>query len=210
VCAVRPADEPAIRNEGILAGPLIDDSTGNVVGMLKVEQLGFQDLHFSNLQTFQVLCEWIGRSYGNAMRMETDRNQALINRETQIMTHTFYERQRDFLVRLGQRLGFDITMLIIRLDNADEVGDERAAAVPIMLREVSRGILRTTDLLFEHQASSHQYCVLLPGTPPQSTHTVAEKLLSALRTEAATDLSDARFSITVHGLYNRQAVENIA
>jgi hypothetical protein len=37
----------------------------------------------------------------------------------------------------------------------------------------------------------------------------AEKLLTALRTEAASGLSDARFSITVQGLYNRQTVEDV-
>ena len=64
------ADEPLLRGEGLLAGPLINGETGAVVGMLKIEAIGFLDLNLSNVQNFHVLCDWVGAALANAQRVE--------------------------------------------------------------------------------------------------------------------------------------------
>lgn len=69
-CLCSP-DEPSEQDlgpEGVLAGPLIDGSTGEVLGMLKVEALGFLDLTIASVQKFRLLSEWIGTAYGSALR----------------------------------------------------------------------------------------------------------------------------------------------
>lgn len=70
VCAASEADEEVLRKEGVLAGPLMDNENGDVLGMLKVEVLGLFELHFTNVQTFRVLCDWIADAYVNARRLE--------------------------------------------------------------------------------------------------------------------------------------------
>jgi polysaccharide biosynthesis protein PelD len=65
-----PADEPLLRGQGLLAGPLVNEETGAVVGMLKIEAMGFLDLNLSNVQNFRVLCEWVGAALANAQRVE--------------------------------------------------------------------------------------------------------------------------------------------
>jgi hypothetical protein len=208
LCVANPADETLLAGEGVLAGPLVDDQTGDIVGMLKIEQLSFLDLHFSNVQTFKAVCEWIAHSYLNARNLQAAQAEALINTRTRIMTHTFFERQRDFLIKLGQRVGFEISMIVIRLENADEVGDARASAIPVVLNSISQGILRSTDLLFEHQAG-YQYCVMLPNTPAENAHKVVAKLKERLSEETRESLADARFSMTVQNVYQMQNEKNI-
>jgi hypothetical protein len=70
LCAANERDEQSLLREGVLAGPLMDKETGDVLGMLKVEALGFFELHFTNVQTFGVLCDWIADAYVNARRLE--------------------------------------------------------------------------------------------------------------------------------------------
>lgn len=70
VCAASEQDEEILLKEGVLAGPLMDNETGDVLGMLKVEELGLFELHFTNVQTFRVLCDWIADAYVNARRFE--------------------------------------------------------------------------------------------------------------------------------------------
>jgi hypothetical protein len=70
MCAANRDDELILGHEGVLAGPLIDRETGDVMGMLKIEKMGFFDLHFSNVQTFHVLCDWIADAYLNARRFQ--------------------------------------------------------------------------------------------------------------------------------------------
>ena len=65
-----PADELLLSGEGVLAGPLVNGETGAVVGMLKIEAIGFLNLNLSNVQNFHILCEWVGAALANAQRVE--------------------------------------------------------------------------------------------------------------------------------------------
>ena len=69
VC-VEPEHDALLRGEGMLAGPLVSEETGEVVGMLKVEEIPFVELNPSTVQNFRVACEWIGKAYDNAQSFE--------------------------------------------------------------------------------------------------------------------------------------------
>jgi polysaccharide biosynthesis protein PelD len=68
--ATSPADASILGTEGVLAGPLINEETGDVVGMLKIEAIEFLDLNWTNVQNFRVICNWIGEALANAQRIE--------------------------------------------------------------------------------------------------------------------------------------------
>ena len=44
---VNPEHEAILRGEGMLAGPLVSEETGKVIGMLKVEEIPFVELTLS-------------------------------------------------------------------------------------------------------------------------------------------------------------------
>lgn len=70
--------QEVLGTEGILAGPLMDVDTGNVVGMLKVEALPMTMLRPDTLQAFRGLCEWIGGAYRKAQAFE-EANRSRVN-----------------------------------------------------------------------------------------------------------------------------------
>jgi hypothetical protein len=67
---VRPDDAEVLGGEGLLAGPLVNPDTREVIGMLKIESLRFLDLHMTTAHNFRVLCEWIGAAVARAQRVE--------------------------------------------------------------------------------------------------------------------------------------------
>jgi hypothetical protein len=67
---VNPEHETILRREGILAGPLVSEETGTVVGMLKIEEIAFVELNPSTVQNFIIVCNWVGTAYDNAQRFE--------------------------------------------------------------------------------------------------------------------------------------------
>lgn len=69
--AAAPADETVLAGEGVLAGPLVNLETGEVIGMLKIEEMGFLQLNVTTLENFRLLCEWIGTAFAQARRFET-------------------------------------------------------------------------------------------------------------------------------------------
>ena len=54
----------------MLAGPLRDSSTGEVLGMLKIERIDFQDMTLDTLGVFQGVCDWIGMVIANQRHIE--------------------------------------------------------------------------------------------------------------------------------------------
>lgn len=67
---VERADEPLLRDEGVLAGPIVNADSGAFVGMLKIEAIGFLDLNPESVQNFRTLCDWIGAALAHAERVE--------------------------------------------------------------------------------------------------------------------------------------------
>lgn len=66
----KSAHAPILGDEGMLAGPLVSGETGVVVGMLKIEDLAFRDLHPTNVENFRLLCDWIGTAFAKAQRVQ--------------------------------------------------------------------------------------------------------------------------------------------
>jgi hypothetical protein len=67
---VNPEHAAILHAEGMLAGPLVSEETGKLVGMLKVEDIPFIELTPSSVQSFRILCDWIGTAYDKAVRYE--------------------------------------------------------------------------------------------------------------------------------------------
>jgi len=70
LCAINPDDEKALGNEGVLAAPLIDNESGEIFGMLKIEEIDFMELNLSSLESFRSLCHLIGSAYARARRYQ--------------------------------------------------------------------------------------------------------------------------------------------
>jgi hypothetical protein len=69
--AAAAEDEHVLAGEGLLAGPLLNVDSGEVIGMLKIEEMGFLDLSVTSIENFRLLCEWIGTAYAQARRFES-------------------------------------------------------------------------------------------------------------------------------------------
>jgi len=207
LCCADSADEKLLAGEGLLAGPLMSEEKGEVFGMLKIEQLGFLKLNFSNIQTFNALCRWVGTAYANARLYEAVRSDSLVSQDSQLFSQGFFQRHTAHLAELARRIGFDLSMLILRLENDDELSSQERGLIPAALAQAVQDVLRKTDLVFEHRRGAYEYAVVLPATPVRNAEIVAEKLLRAMRELLQDGASQARFSTTLQNL-NQEAVES--
>ncbi|MGE3624059.1 MAG: hypothetical protein AB7H77_09360, partial [Bdellovibrionales bacterium] len=67
---VREDDEKILAGQGMLAGPIVDESTGAIFGMLKIEEIGFTDLGIRTHEVFRLVCTWIARVCVNINKYE--------------------------------------------------------------------------------------------------------------------------------------------
>jgi polysaccharide biosynthesis protein PelD len=207
LCAASAEDHAALQGQGILAGPVAAPGSGDIVGMLKIEKLGFLDLNVSSVQTFRVLCEWIGAAYANALRYQAASAEALVNEETTLYSFSFFKRQTAFLCGLARRVGFDVTMLVLRVENGPALKEEDRLQALLLMSSAVKAVLRTTDMAFDSQRSDVECSIVLPNTSAETAEIVQAKLLAHL---SAGSLAEARFAADIHVLYDSRGKQTEA
>jgi hypothetical protein len=167
-----------------MAGPLIDSSTGKLLGMLKVEQIPFLDFNVGSLHTLKAVCAWVAAAYGNAV---AHRDSQIEDENTRLYSSSYLERQSDYLTQIARRFEFDLTLLAFGVEH-ERLPEDAARRLPVVLGRVSRDVLRGTDLVFGHQIRGTEFSVLLPGATAEGAMVVADKLVSALRDACGYDV----------------------
>jgi hypothetical protein len=184
VSAATPAGERLLEGEGLMAGPLIDPSTGTLFGMLKIEELRFLDFNLGSLQTFKAVAAWIAAAYGSAV---AHKRSQIEDDATRLYGAGYLDRQTGYLTGVARRFGFDLTLLTFRIQS-DDLNEQARQALPAILGDVSRQVLRGTDLVFGEPSHGTEFSVLLPGATAESALLVAEKLAAALREACGHDV----------------------
>ncbi len=176
LCVARAADEKALAGEGVLAGPLQDPETDEVYGMLKIEALGLLDLTPTTIENFQLLCDWIGSNMAIAKRYEDATSERILDPEAGLLSAQLFDRQKEFLVKLAERVDFDLTMLIVGFEGEGELSREEALSVGRIVAVAVGQWLRETDLAFQWLPVGRRFAVLLPATNGAGARLVMRKL----------------------------------
>lgn len=160
--AVNADEEKTLGHEGILAGPLTSVDSGEVVGMLKIEKLGFLDLHVSSLENFRILSDWVGTAYSNARRFSKAQSNMLMNDDRTLLTDTAFQQQSKYLKVMGERFGIDVTALHLRAEGVDVLHEDRRQAVIQAIRDVVAQHMSPLVQAFEYRQSGREFALLLP------------------------------------------------
>ncbi len=168
--------EVALDGQGILAGPISDPDTKRVIGMLKVEQMDFTSLSLNTVETFRALSEWIGTALVNARNYQTVKTEAIVNPERNILSYSYFKRQSEYMRTLAKRVNFDLTMLVIKLNDAKTLSDSDRITVARQIGESVKSVLRSVDLAFDYQTDGEEYSILLPATASAGAAIVRDKI----------------------------------
>ncbi len=205
LCVANSDQERILGSQGVLAGPLVDPETGEVLGMLKVEKLGFLDLNLSTIETFRTLCEWIGLTLVNARRYQTAKSESLVNPDHNLMSYSYFQHYSDYTTSLAKRVGFDVSMLMVKLTGTAELGDNQRRQAAILLSEAVHKTLRAVDLAFDYQTSGAEYAVVLPATNTSGARIVLDKITKEVNDRLRRgNIPGVGFSFTVSSLHTVQ------
>jgi hypothetical protein len=180
LCVARPEDEVLLGDQGMLAGPLRDSSTGEILGMLKIEQIDFQDMTLDMLGVFQGVCDWIGRVIANQRHIEKLGHARLCSEDSPLLAPEAYGRLAHFLGALGQHLKFQtlaITVIAPRNLALQPNGLKRFATA---LGEAAVEVGGTSTLVFDRQADELEYVILLPHRAHEHPAVMTEGLRQAI------------------------------
>lgn len=205
LCVANNQHERILAGQAMLVGPLLDRESGEVVGMLKIEKLGFTDLHLSNIEAFTTICDWAGMAVVNARKYQSAKADSIVNPDHNLLTFGYFKRFNSFISALAERVGFDVSMITVKLGNSDGFDAETRTRIARALGEAVDTVLRNVDLAFDHQENSEQYSIVLPATNKKGADIVVKKIEEQLTKRMASISSNAEFTFSTQMVYEKRA-----
>ncbi len=193
--------ERALQGQAVIAGPLFSTETGEIVGMLKVEKLGFSDLSLTTVETFRSICDWVAMAFINARRYQEAKADTVFNAEHNMMTYGYFQRYTDYITALAKRLRFDVNMIVVKLAHADRLPAEERADVAKSLGTAVNDVLRSVDLAFDYHKTGEEYSIVLPATNRPGADVVLDKLKSAVAKRLPDNMRNVDFVYSVHTVH---------
>ncbi|MEQ8395814.1 hypothetical protein [Thalassobaculum sp.] len=192
----RRDDERVLQGEGLLAGALTDVDTGEVVGMLKIEDTAFVDFNLYTLENFGVVCSWVGTALIRSRRWRELQRDRVSGGNAFLMSEEVLDRMIGLLSTLGKRQGFTSSVMVIDTIAA-EVSDapEVRTAVALAVGEAIRASFRSSDLAFESQRHDGRFVMLLPATAVEQAKAIIDKVERAIRQRLPKGQSERKLSI---------------
>jgi polysaccharide biosynthesis protein PelD len=201
LCIVNEAHQAILNDQGILAGPLLDVETGKVLGMLKIEAIPFLELNLETVEMFRALCEWIALALNNARYYQSAVVDSVVNPEHNLMTRSFFNRYKDYITALAQRMKFNVFMLDVHVTNFQSLDADTRVRVARLLAQVVDRTLRGVDFAFDHQELTGNYAIVLPATNIEGAKIVREKIEKELQRIASQQARGVHFSYSLTPLH---------
>lgn len=183
--ATRPSHGLILGAEGLLAGPLTSSETGEVIGMLKIEEMDFLDLVPSNVQNFRILCEWIGSAYANAQHWEETQAARYFDPVRRLLPTALFEQACEHDLSMARRFGFGLSVLRIGFDAPEGAGPGLQPAAARAVSRAAEALLGPTERAFDWRRDGWDVALLLPGVADDAARDLSERLVAGVEEELA-------------------------
>lgn len=178
-----PADIARRQNRAAVLAPLVCD--GRLYGLLRLSRRQQTRLSEVGLP-FEPIFAFIARCLRHARLYRRARVEARVDRLTGLFNYRWMTEALGKEIRRAQRYGTPLALSVIDVDGLKSVNDRFGhAAGDALLRHVAGKItaaLRQTDSAA--RVGGDEFVVLLPATDIAGARQVAERILSAIRTDA--------------------------
>jgi polysaccharide biosynthesis protein PelD len=181
VVVVHPQDEAILREDGLLAGPIVDPQTHAVLGMLKIEAMEFVELNVTTLRNFELLCRWIGASLSHAHRMERYAHTPPKAGHGRVGPAAMASTLQALMLWVAKRTGASACLLTIELTPDKAAQDPESMALLAQTAATALGAATQPDQVSCALNDHGAYLVALPGHNEDSARGVATHLLQAVR-----------------------------
>ncbi len=205
LCVATPADQAVLAGEGLLAGPITSAETGETLGMLKVERMEALDFNMTAVESFRVLCQWIGTSFARARTFEHAASRSFVGAGG-ILSASAEPPLTQFLKSLGRRARFELSAINISVHVPDKFPVERKADVIRGIRQALASSLRQTDIACERGGHGLDYVIMAPVCSHAEARRMSDSIRTAISQAMPADLS-VRVSAIAVPLLEHAAVE---
>ncbi|MFN3076151.1 MAG: hypothetical protein ABT940_04590 [Alphaproteobacteria bacterium] len=198
LCVTNADDEFTLGGQGLLAAAVVHAGTEEILGVFKIEQMGFLDLHLTTVENFRLICEWIGSAYARAEEYETSIFSTAPSEVRYLMPMTVLEPLSKWLGNLAYRAKFDLWVMTVSF--AEKSGMD-SRQISNLIGQILLDYLRTTDLMFHSWKDARTLQVLLPATPSANVAIVKTKIEAAILESMPPEKGFPSVSVTLGALH---------
>jgi len=201
--ATRLADRLALGGEGLLAAPVLSPWDDFVLGMVKIEDIGFDDLGLETIASLEAAAGWIGAALAEARAREaaeaTSGGGGLAGAPAGgglMVPGEDASRAIAVMTGLARRLGFELALL-----SAEIPAGPRGAAALEATRAAMAEAFRGSDLLLESRLEERRLSILLPGAAVAGAEAAAARLRGLLADRAPSATAQVVVGVALlHGM----------
>lgn len=175
----RPADRLALGGEGIMAAPVLSPWDGMLLGMVKVEDIGFADLAPDTVAALEAAAGWLGAALAESRAREAQGAGPDSSAGLSVLAGEEAGRAIRMVTGLARRVGLDLVLL-----SAEIPAGPRAAGALEATRAAMAETFRGSDLLLEARLDERRISVLLMGAQVVGAEAAAARLRAHLASRA--------------------------
>jgi len=199
LCAAKAEDQLLLNGQAILAGPIVHEHTGEVLALLKIEDMGFLDLHVSTISNFAIICDWVGAAFAKAEEFETSQFSLGRGITRHLMPENTLGPLTTWLSSLAFRAQFDLWFMEI---NIEKQTDMDARSINKAVGDILMEFLRTTDMPFRAYSDLSKLQVLLPATVSAGMPIVKQKIETAILEQLPPEKGFPAITVHFENLYS--------
>jgi hypothetical protein len=206
LCCINDNDAKMLGTEGLIAAPLIDTETGNVFGMLKIEDIGFSKLTLSNVESFRILCEVTGLAHSNAEKYRQAEINSIINQENDLFSYTFFQQQNALFSLLANITSVTPSVISLKLSNLRQFSTKDKALLAEKIKEVIHQKIHDVFQLFNGKKIGAEFYILLPSTSEDRLQFAMKEIQKSFKEATDPLLTKARIEIGYKALGVRKDI----
>ncbi|NGX57687.1 MAG: hypothetical protein K940chlam3_00581 [Chlamydiae bacterium] len=196
---VNPEDEVIFEGEGLIAAPILDTQSGQIYGMLKIEDIEFHDLNISNFWVIETLTELVGTAFSNAQKYDLlFRHSIYSSWEENIYSFFMYNLQKENLANLMTEAKVPMSEIDIELKSGQEELRKELTSVRSALEFILRKSIVKNETVYQMGRDELHYRVLLPFASLDDAKKELKKIEQSISEHP--DIKDYKLSINANEL----------
>jgi hypothetical protein len=207
LCVTNPEDVPILSDQGVLAGPIYNKDSGEVYGMIKIEDMDFLGVNLTNIETFKVLCDWLGTLLDTSLRFQQSQNNVPSSQQDQLMPLEYYKYFSKFLLQLSNRVSLESHTIYLSLSEKASTSFEFQIRVKEVLMDIFQGVEKSSVFIFENSPINLGFLILLPNTSLVEAQIISNKLDDVLSLELGTEDNQKPFVLSINSMENFELKE---
>lgn len=121
LCLINPIEKSILKDQGIIASPLLNPKNNEVFGMIKIEQVNVLDLNISMINTFKMVCSLIGVAYMTSLENRKIKSFVFKDPSSKILTYSFYLYMSHYLFEICRNYNFPLYEISISIPSLQSV-----------------------------------------------------------------------------------------